>query len=173
MIEVSESCLPIAPGTRRGSVMESSVSHRIFFPLPVGGWPVLLAARSRFAVVVVCSISLGSIAGCSKSNQPPLANVHGRVTLDGKPVVRATVVFAPVAGGRQSRGVTNDQGEYELTYIRDDKGGAVGRNNVQISKLKSHDPRSETLPQKYNRDSTLTAEVKSGTNEIDFPLTSK
>jgi hypothetical protein len=116
---------------------------------------------------------LALIGGCNKSDRPPLANVHGHVTFDGKPIAGATVIFAPAAGGRQSRGVTNDQGEYVLTYIRSDMGGAVGKNSVSISKQKTHDPMSEILPRKYNHDTTLTAEVKSGANEIDFPLSSK
>jgi hypothetical protein len=113
------------------------------------------------------------MGGCFRSDWPRLASVHGRVTLDGKPVSGATVVYAPAAGGRQSSGVTNEQGEYVLKYIRENAGGAVGMNSVRISKQKTHDPRSETLPLKYNRDTTLTAEVKPGTNEIDFPLASK
>ena len=79
----------------------------------------------------------------------------------------------PVAGGRRSQGVTTDDGEYKLTYIRDIEGGAVGTNTVQISKMLTHDVKSDVVPAKYNRDSDLKREVKPGDNRIDFELTSK
>jgi hypothetical protein len=151
----------------------SSTSQRNLFQSRTPGKLFFFARLSRVRIAFFWYICLGLFVGCNRSDRPPLANVHGHVTFDGKPVVGATVVFAPTAGGRRSSGVTNDQGEYVLTYLRGDKGGAVGGNSVSISKQKTHDPRSETLPRKYNHDTTLTADVKAGSNEIDFPLTSK
>jgi hypothetical protein len=52
-------------------------------------------------------------------------------------------------------------------------GGVVGKNTVRIAKMRTRDPASDALPAKYNRKTTLTADVKSGDNEIDFDLTSK
>lgn len=69
--------------------------------------------------------------------------------------------------------MTDDAGEYTLTYIRDEKGAAVGMNNVRISKMLSHDPKSEVIPANYNRAPDQKREVKSGDNQIDFELTSK
>jgi hypothetical protein len=173
MIEASASSRPEVPETTRESLAASSMSQPILIPLPFEGQLLRFAEPLWFVVIVLCGICLGSVGGCNRSDRPPLANVHGHVTLDGKPVAGASAVFAPAAGGRRSSGVTNDQGEYVFTYIREDKGGAVGVNSVRIGKQKTHDPRSETLPPKYNRDTMLTAEVKPGVNEIDFLLTSK
>ena len=102
-----------------------------------------------------------------------MGRVHGRVTLDGKPVSGATVVFSPVAAGRRSQGKTNDNGEYTLTYIRDEQGAAVGTNNVRISKMPSHDLKSEVIPANYNQAPDQKRKVKPGDNQIDFDLHSK
>ncbi len=68
--------------------------------------------------------------------------------------------------------MTNDKGEYTLTYIRDEPGAAVGMNAVRISKMSSHDLSSEVVPKNYNQDPDQKREVKSGDNQIDFDLTS-
>jgi hypothetical protein len=174
MIDVSASCLPVIARTPRGSDIESSVSQRILFTLRVAGRSFLFAAPLRFAVVVLCGIGLGSIGGCNNSDRPAMGKVHGRVTLDGKPLAGATVVFAPaVRGLRHSDGVTNENGEYILKYIREEMGATVGKNSVRITKLRTHAASSDVVPAKYNRETTLTAEVTSGNNVCDFPLTSK
>ena len=66
------------------------------------------------------------------------------------------VIFEPTeVAGRQSMGVTDANGEYVLKYIRDELGAAVGKNTVRISKQRTRDPSSETLPLKYNQQTTL------------------
>ncbi len=68
-----------------------------------------------------------------------MGRVHGRVTLDGKPLAGATVLFTPVVRGlRHSDGITNENGEYILKYIREEKGATVGKNSVRITKLRTH-----------------------------------
>lgn len=134
---------------------------------------LLLVRRLRSAVVALCGIGLALAGGCNKSDMPPRGAVHGLVTLDGKPVAGATVIFAPVAGGRRAKGVTSDAGEYTLVYLRDLQGAAVGKNKVQITKQPTHDTRSELIPAKYNQATELVRDVKSGDNKFDFDLTSK
>lgn len=110
--------------------------------------------------------------GCGSGDRPTLAPVHGHVTLDGKPLARAGVAFNPIeSGGRESSAVTNSEGEYVLRYIRDEMGGVLGKNAVRITTQRNSDPTTEKLPPRYNKSSTLTADVHSGDNEIDFPLT--
>ena len=113
-------------------------------------------------------------AGCGGTkDRPALGQVHGRVTLDNKPLARVGIVFRPEIGARESSGATDANGEYILKYIRDDLGGAVGKNSVRISKQQTPDPKSETLPLRYNQQTTLVADVKPGDNEINFDLTSE
>ena len=66
-------------------------------------------------------------AGCGGSkDRPALGQVHGRVTLDGKPLAARRSRFQ-AAGRRRPRsmGMTDANGEYALKYIRDDLGAAL------------------------------------------------
>ena len=110
-----------------------------------------------------------AIVGCG-GNHPQLAVVRGTVTLDSRPLVGATVVFQPLEG-KVSRAVTDGQGKYELTYLRDIKGARLGAHKVAITTADEHSPR-ELLPARYNKQTTLTAQVESGSNELDFDLNS-
>ncbi len=59
-----------------------------------------------------------------------------------------------------------------MTYIRDQKGAAIGNHKVLISKMVDE---KETLPSIYNDEekTPLSAEVSAGENTFDFPLKSK
>ncbi len=125
--------------------------------------------RGRLAAAVVCLLLL---SGCSRSDRPPLGMVSGVVTLDGKPLANARVIFEPTEGGRASTGLTNAKGEYELIYIRQDKGAKLGPHRVRVSVTNPDAAKAELLPGRYNAQTTLRADVKPGHNKIDFPLTS-
>lgn len=128
--------------------------------------------------------------GCGgRSDQPELGQVTGTITLDGKPLVGIAVVFQPDSG-RPARGMTDADGKYELTYIRNTKGTKVGPNRVEIApsedgeaeepevaegeakpapKRKSGKP---SIPARYNVRTELNADVKPGENKFDFALES-
>lgn len=109
------------------------------------------------------------LMGCSGAgDRPDLGEVSGIVTLDGQPLAHASISFIQ-EGFRPSIGQTDDQGRYELTYIRDIKGAAVGTHMV---KIKVFGPGAQKVPPRYNSESELTCEVKPGHNEINFDLTS-
>ncbi|MCR9116702.1 MAG: DUF4198 domain-containing protein [bacterium] len=127
----------------------------------------------------VCVVEIVSI-GCS-NDLPSLGTVRGQVTLNGKPYPNAQVQFTPVEG-RPSLGVSDGNGEYELVFIRTTKGAEIGKHKVSITTVVEapEDPQpdggrgvKEPIPPKYNSRTTLTAEVTSGVNEIDFPLETK
>lgn len=135
-------------------------------------------------LVLVSTLLIWS--GCGPAG-PELVTVTGVVTLDGKPVPKATISFLPSGEkGSPSYGRTDLQGKYELGYSLDKKGALIGNYNVEIAvarlsaaekaELKASGEEvpddSITLPQKYNKAGSLTAEVKSGANEINFALTS-
>jgi len=120
----------------------------------------------RSSALALCGMGLLAVAGCGGQNRPALAQVHGRVTLNGKPLANAIVAFHPEGGGRESSGVTDDNGEYVLKYIRDELGGTVGKNSVRVVK------QAENVPERYNKQTTLSFEVKPGDNDIPLPLTS-
>ncbi|MBN2295074.1 MAG: carboxypeptidase regulatory-like domain-containing protein [Pirellulales bacterium] len=111
------------------------------------------------------------VAGCGMSDMPECGQVTGTVTLDSQPLAGATIFFKPQSG-TQSYAKTDAQGRYELTYLRDIKGAKVGSHTVLITTATEESPR-ERLPARYNRQSTLTAQVAPGENTFNFDLKSR
>ncbi len=99
-------------------------------------------------------------------DRPELARVTGTVTIDGEPVAGATLTFQPDPDadpppkGSASIGRTDNEGRYELTYVRDIEGAVIGQHKVLI----------ETREGRRFRE---TAEVGPGKNTINFPLKTK
>ncbi|HWL08692.1 MAG TPA: hypothetical protein VNQ76_09815 [Planctomicrobium sp.] len=117
------------------------------------------------------------LPGCggTPSDRPNLAPVQGVVTLDGNPVEGAIVTFLPEKG-RPSSGVSGKDGHYQLNYIREIMGAALGHHQVQITTVDRSEgaaPFKELFPAKYNSKTELTADVVSGKNTINFDLESK
>lgn len=138
---------------------------------------------------LVLSLVLLVAPGCTGWGK--FTPVSGKVTLNGEPLVRATVSFIPVAkpgsleAGEGSAGKTNDQGQFTLTTSTGKKGALVGRHRVSISALDQrageHDtrpprggwPKADKVPIRYNSKSELTFDVPSaGTHNANFELTS-
>jgi hypothetical protein len=119
-------------------------------------------------------------ASCS-SGGPDIAYVSGRVTMDGKPLPNATVVFVP-ANGRPSGATTDEDGNYVLNYTEGRQGAIPGESTVRILTMRDADRdengqpipgRPETVPARYNSDSTLTFNVEPEKDNVaNFNLTS-
>lgn len=63
----------------------------------------------------------------------PLVNVTGRVTYKGQPVPSTYAIFQPEdESKRASRGVTDDNGNFMLTYSKSDTGALRGRYTVVL-----------------------------------------
>lgn len=146
------------------------------FPCPgeSGRSPRSVAWSPRHGPLCLVLITL---LGCATrpADQPEIAPVSGRVTLDGRPLGNVKVVFQSHAGAISFASTAPD-GTYELTYIRSAKGAGLGRNVVRISTPtdgptgpKWKDP----IPAVYNTASTLEADVVKGRNVCDFALVSK
>ena len=133
------------------------------------------------AVPLVVSLLL---AGCGGSGEK-LAPVRGTVTLDGSPLADALVEFELEPGenvyerksGSSSRGRTDANGRYTLQYTHEKEGALIGKHVVRITtRSMTVDAEGkevsvpERLPPRFNTASELTAEVESGSNQIDFPL---
>lgn len=115
--------------------------------------------------------------GCSNNNAnlPKLGKVSGTVTLDEKPVANASVAFESQSG-QVSFGKTDAEGHYELQYRDGVMGAEVGENKVRIETVLDAPPGPgyrDPIPAKYNKSTTLTAQVEEGENSKDFALTSK
>jgi len=122
-------------------------------------WPIFTLAVLLF------------FSGCG-GRGPKLGQVQGTVTLDGQPLKHAAVIFEPKAGGRASMAITDASGHYELIYLRDIKGALLGSHKAKISTASEDDPK-QRIPARYNRQTTLTAEVTPGANQHNFNLTSR
>ncbi|HAC92801.1 MAG TPA: hypothetical protein DCF63_19535, partial [Planctomycetaceae bacterium] len=123
---------------------------------------MLRPLNSRNILTVFATLLL---VGCG--GRSDLGNVSGLVTLDGKPLPSATVVFQPDASGPASYGLTDAQGRYSVMYDVGQSGAVVGMHTVKISTYQEKDPDAdppiaaapEILPDRYNKASELRAEV--------------
>ena len=110
------------------------------------------------------------VSGCRKSG-PEVAPVSGRVTLAGKPLEKADVVFQPDNGKPPASGRTDAEGRYELAYKRGVMGGPVGQNTVQIRVSRELVRNPPKIAAKFNTQSELHREIKADQNEFDFDVT--
>jgi hypothetical protein len=134
------------------------------------------------AAVMICG------AGCQPTSR--VAPVSGRVTLDGKPLAGVHVSFEPIApegkldAGGGSYAIADADGKYKLLMVDGGRTGAVvGKHRVQFTArsqvpddvdLPVRPPPSVMVPDKFNRNSTLTFDVPAdGTSAANFELESK
>lgn len=138
----------------------------------------------QMALVVLALVTL-MLSGCGGD----IGRVSGTVTVNGEPISNATIMFYPQEG-RASVGKTDESGKYSLTYTKGVTGAKIGTHVVTVStevfaeenrnvdyeetsRMPTVMGRKETMPPKYldRTKSELTADVKSGSNTIDFDLT--
>jgi len=128
---------------------------------------------------------LAAALGCSGGDVEllPLHSVEGALTCDGKPMPHAIVIFHPAKKGiveGNPRGVTDEDGRYQLTTFRADDGAPAGEYKVTIywpqsvpeGGLENADPLPpDRLQEAYADEATtkLTATVPSA-GDIDFAL---
>lgn len=122
--------------------------------------------------------------GCSTSPQidyesAGLVDVSGTVTMDGRPLADALVIFE-TEDKRFSYGRTDGNGHYQLQFDTVAKGVMPGPKTVRISmsgaatEEEAATRRVETVPKKYNKESELRVEVKPGEDQtFDFDLKSE
>ncbi len=133
-------------------------------------------------VCLVCLLPLTVVVGCGRG--PELATVSGLVTVDGKPVPNAMITFFPEFSGTTSYGVTDPNGKYVLMFTDQDRGALIGSFRVSITtKKRSKDEMPDDgsvsevvfveIPKQYRGEKAHKAEVKSGSNKIDFAMLSK
>lgn len=133
----------------------------------------------RGLATLAAGLLLLPLAGCSSKTR-----LEGTVTLNGANVEDGTItLFAYGETGRTRSNVSGKikDGKY---YVDSDQGLSPGSYKVEIHWLKKtgkqipgNDPPNmvdetrEAVPKQYNTETTLTVEVKSGSNQKDFPLT--
>lgn len=135
-------------------------------------------------------VSLFVFSGCGSGDNFNVAkNVSGIVTLNGKPLPKASVTFVPAAtkdnpnAGPTAQGITDNEGRFKLNVDPTTSGSVVGNCRVYITTLISEpgaDDRDaggpsakmqDKLPAKYNMKTELTFDVPpEGTDKANFDL---
>jgi hypothetical protein len=128
--------------------------------------------------IVLCVLLYRSVFSAlgSKTYLPPLGQVTGKLTLNGKPVENATVWFHPVQppaekGDKKKRvsssgGMTDAVGHYELKYLGDVTGVGIGECVVGIEA-----PSRSDIPAKYiGVNLSVKKTVNPGSQVIDIEL---
>lgn len=129
-----------------------------------------MVALSRAALVFLAALLL---AGCSSG--PRMCPVSGTVTFDGKPLDDGHIYFFPL-----DPNIASDAGKIEAGQFafeaREGKVRVEIRASREVPGKRSpmgNIRKEEYIPARYNRESTLAAEVKAnGDNAFTFELSS-
>lgn len=123
------------------------------------------------------------LVGCGGPNVAP---VRGKITLNGKPIGPGDILFVPDetkgTQGKAAVGSFEADGLYSLTTYKKDDGALVGHHHVIVrprppgvapGREFAKDAQLPPIPAKYADLSNplLSAEVKPGSQEINFNLT--
>ena len=143
---------------------------------------VLLRVKLVALFSLMCLFSI--LTGCGNR----MGSVQGEVTFDGQPVQRGTISFESVEEKGVRSGAAVEDGKYQAREVV--SGKKIVRIMGQRKTGRKMSPRAmvppgvsvpnvpmdeyvEFIPSIYNTQSELTADVTSGSNQIDFPLKSK
>ena len=143
-----------------------------------------LASRPQLAiglgvlVISICLVLVGKTVGWvfSSDAETQLGRVSGTVVLNGKPLALATVEFSPEVGST-SYGITDEKGRYTLQYLPNQSGAVTGHHTVRIT---TYDWRTtqdggklevpEQVPVRYNSESILVADIRTGSQYLVWDL---
>ena len=146
--------------------------------------------RIHLIAVILALGTFSSCPGCG-GDKANMAEVKGKVTLDGKPLAIGFVNFIPEISkdmkGPMSAGAITPQGEFTLMAATGQKGAAVGFHKITVNppSIGGSTPTGEKpaaaaptvkIPSKYSNIVTtdLMQEIKKGiVNEITLELKSK
>lgn len=138
----------------------------------------------RSTTFLIMSAAIG-LLGCREAG-PPRGKVSGQVTLDGAPLALGSILFVPIEGNQGvAAGGQIVDGKYSLTG---DEGVSLGANRVEIRSLRKSGRKEqkpfapqgemvevdeEAVADSFNTASTLRADVKAGSQTLDFTVTSR
>jgi hypothetical protein len=134
-------------------------------------WRLLLIAWFAFA--------LAGAAGCGG---PTLVPVEGVITLDGKPLVGATIAMELVGGEKDLRlfaGETDASGKYAIKPFESTRIGALpGEYRIMIKSVKSPqdemvEPPKDPVPVEFQNGTKTLTVPEGGITNADFAITTR
>ena len=137
--------------------------------------PWMNEAMLRTACLVALAVVL---AGCG-SRKPVM---EGRITLDGKPIGKGSILLMPANGTGQTAGTGIADGVYRMEACQGPMKVII--NSPRKTDRKQHIPLPEdtsnmahlyveTVPPRYNEATELVVTIRPGRNECDFTLESE
>lgn len=129
---------------------------------------------------VFCSLATLALlaSGCGSGDGGPAKyKVSGAVTFNGEPVKEGQIIFTPTESGAGPEAGSIKDGRYSVQS----KGGkqkVTIEASREVPGMTQSDFKGGTvpvkegyIPEKYNKNTELTAEVKKGGGTVDFKLT--
>jgi len=154
-------------------------------------WSVTARSRRAGLWLMMCSLVVAA-CGCGGPRGPERAEINGIVTLDGELLEHGGLQLFPAEGTQgPTAGSQIIDGKY---HVAQEEGPVLGTYRVVITAVRKTgkkvplgpeslspnapptatvDDVEQYIPARYNKQSELTVEIESGTNEADFTLTSK
>jgi hypothetical protein len=128
-------------------------------------------ARQALLMVGLLASMLATLIGCGNSARatPELGTVHGKISLNGKPLPNMLIRFE-TDETHSSFARSDAEGVYKAMYFVDLEGVKVGPCTARVS----FDPSLgiKNVPARYSSESELKFIVNSGHNEYDINMTS-
>lgn len=134
------------------------------------------------AVPLIAILTCLLLAGCGGSGLP---GVTGTVTVDGQPAPEGLRVhFQPdVPNSSSSTGITDEMGRYVMKFNPSTPGVMTGISRVRVDIPRNIGPegipfippqfKGMKIPSEYGDESTLTFDVKDGSNTFDIDIRTK
>ncbi len=158
-----------------------------------------LMLSSLFSKTALLAIFALSLPGCGGGVTVSLVPVSGVITLDGKPLSNAKIVFMPQASAdkkkapvEDSSGMSDAEGKFVLQGLKGNPGAVPGTHKVVVSKMVTKDGKDvvpsttedpalalgnsrELLVPQYSNplESTLTATVPEKGGTVNLELKSR
>ena len=132
-----------------------------------------MVANVKSLNIFALGLTLLIVTGCGgswDSRIPKRYIVTGKVTLDGKPLEKASIIFSSAADAQLGISASGEvvNGQYKIIATPGTK--AVKISN--ISEVKKNVFKN-LIPPKYNSKTSLEAEISEENNEFDFELKSQ
>ena len=125
----------------------------------------------RIAMMAFAVVLLVGFAGCGAlSSAPPAPTtvpVTGKVTYQGRPLTKGTVMFEPEGAGKEGRGEIQPDGTYVLSTYKKDDGAVLGNHHVTVLNA------DKMVPQKYAGRGTSKLEMEVSEGKTDYSINLK